>query len=91
MWPGKRPQPPPLTRTNFDALVSVSHDVLFDADSPIDVTVAALRVELAEQDATDIREGRTATLHEYYSSSTLIVVGLEIEDQQYVAPTLSLF
>lgn len=63
---------------------------MFEADSSIDVTLAALCIELAEQDATDIREGRTATLHEYYSSSTLIVVGLEIEDQQYVATDLYL-
>lgn len=61
--------------------VTISISVL-PANTPTDVTQAALRVELAKQDAVDIREGRATTLHEYYSSSTLIVVGMEIEDQQ---------
>ncbi|TFK78942.1 hypothetical protein K466DRAFT_506453, partial [Polyporus arcularius HHB13444] len=46
------------------------------------ITQGALRVELAEQDALDIREGRATAVHDYYSSSTIIVVGMEIEDQQ---------
>ncbi len=29
-----------------------------------------------------IREGRSTALHEYYSASTMIVLGIEIEDQQ---------
>ncbi len=62
---------------------TVSHNLLGPrADTRADVTGAALRVELAEEDALAIREGRATTLHEYYSSSTLIVVGIEIEDQQ---------
>ncbi len=48
----------------------------------LDITQGALRVELAEQDALDIREGRATAVHEYYSASTIIVVGMEIEDQQ---------
>ncbi len=70
---------------NFIAHVSVSVSaVRYHADMFVDVTVAAVRVELAEEDATEIREGRAATIHQSYSSSTLLVVGLEIEDQQYV-------
>ncbi|RPD56280.1 hypothetical protein L226DRAFT_469306, partial [Lentinus tigrinus ALCF2SS1-7] len=47
-----------------------------------DLTQAALRVELAEHDAADIREGRATAVHDYYSASTIIIVGMEIEDQQ---------
>ncbi|RPD53249.1 hypothetical protein L226DRAFT_576495 [Lentinus tigrinus ALCF2SS1-7] len=46
------------------------------------ITQAALRLELAKEDALDIREGKAPALHQYYSSSTLVVVGMEIEDQQ---------
>ncbi len=59
-------------------------DVLAHADTLEDVTQAALRVILAEEDAEDIRQGRASALHQYYSSSTLVVVGMEIEDVQYV-------
>ncbi|KAI0689311.1 hypothetical protein C8T65DRAFT_700284 [Cerioporus squamosus] len=46
------------------------------------ITQGALRVELAEEDADDIRAGRASAVHEYYSASTIVVVGMEIEDQQ---------
>ena len=48
----------------------------------LDVTQAALRVELAKEDALDIREGRSTAMHEYYSASTMVVLGIELEDQQ---------
>ena len=51
-------------------------------DTITDITQAALRLELAEQDAADIREGKATSVHEDYSSSTIIIVGMEIEDQQ---------
>ena len=40
-------------------------------------------MELAKQDALDIREGRSTAVHEYYSASTMVVLGIELEDQQY--------
>ncbi len=70
---------------SFIARVSVPLSaMLCTTDELVDVTVAAVRLELAEEDATEIREGRATTLHQSYSSSTLLVVGMEIEDQQYV-------
>ncbi len=46
------------------------------------MTQAALRVELAQEDAADIKAGRAASLHEDWSASTLVIVGMELEDHQ---------
>ncbi|PIL32910.1 hypothetical protein GSI_05028 [Ganoderma sinense ZZ0214-1] len=41
-----------------------------------------IRVELAQEDSDEIQRKRVAPLHVEYTSSTLIVVGMELEDQQ---------
>ncbi|RDX41714.1 hypothetical protein OH76DRAFT_1459063 [Lentinus brumalis] len=78
---------PPESVADWTALVVTWEAAPTTARNPYEyrrshTSQPALRVELAEQDALDIREGRATTIHEYYSSSTLIVVGMEIEDQQ---------
>ena len=83
LFPGMSRQPP--LRTHMSTSVPVSllvGVVVLGLHRVADITQAALRLELAEQDAADIRSGKVTSVHEYYSSSTIIIVGMEIEDQQ---------
>ena len=48
----------------------------------IDLTQHKIRIELAEEDTLAIEKGEALSLHKEYTASTLIVVGLELEDQQ---------
>jgi hypothetical protein len=50
----------------------------------IAITIAAVRLELAKQDAADIQSGSSLLLHEDCSPSVLISTALELEEQQYV-------
>ncbi|KAI0690347.1 hypothetical protein C8T65DRAFT_588017, partial [Cerioporus squamosus] len=79
---------PPLTVAGWEEMTVAWDAAPTSATNPYEykrshISQAAIRVILAEQDALDIREGRTPTLHEYYSSSTMIVIGIGIEDQQH--------
>ncbi|KAI0693244.1 hypothetical protein C8T65DRAFT_711224 [Cerioporus squamosus] len=78
---------PPLTVAGWEEMTVAWDAAPTSATNPYEykhshISQAAIRVILAEQDALDICEGWTPTLHEYYSSSTMIVIGIEMEDQQ---------
>ncbi|KAG6819307.1 hypothetical protein H0H93_013170 [Arthromyces matolae] len=48
------------------------------------ISESAVRLELAEEDAVDLRESLTASIHDDVSPSRLIAQGLELEDHQRV-------
>lgn len=54
-----------------------------DADPPVlAVTMAAVRRELAEEDAVMLDVGMTPPCHANMAPSVMIAAGLELEDQQ---------
>ncbi|KIK90983.1 hypothetical protein PAXRUDRAFT_27206 [Paxillus rubicundulus Ve08.2h10] len=51
------------------------------------ITLAAVHLKLAKQEAKDIQAGMTNILHEDCSPNVLISTVLELEDQRYTAPS----
>ncbi len=48
------------------------------------ITQAAVKLQLTEEDALALNEGRATSLHEKLSESGVVITGIELEDQQYV-------
>lgn len=43
-----------------------------------------MKLQLTEEDALALNEGRATSLHEKLSESGVVITGIELEDQQYV-------
>lgn len=50
----------------------------------IALSIDSVRHTLAQQEADDVRNKKSFSLHEVVSASQLITMGIELEDQQYV-------
>ncbi|OBZ74530.1 hypothetical protein A0H81_05788 [Grifola frondosa] len=46
------------------------------------ITQAAVRLELAQEDAARLKDGTTVVVHEQISGSTMVLTGLELEEHQ---------
>ncbi|RDX40751.1 hypothetical protein OH76DRAFT_1459407 [Lentinus brumalis] len=78
---------PRVDTEKWEAMVTTWEAAPTTAPNPYDlvrshITQAALRVEMAQEDAADIQAGRAVSLHDDWSASTLVIVSMELEDHQ---------